>query len=221
MQFATRCWILAVALAILSAPPSHAAEESAAPKAKATAEANPGDHGDFDNSHKNAGAGLEAPQEVRYDLAIYTFVVFALLMALLWKFAWDPIAKGLDAREASIAKMIEEAKVASESAAKQQQQFELRLTQAQEEAGKVIADARRQAESIAAKIKTDAENAAQKEKDRAVAEIESAKNQALREIAQKSVTTAVDLARKIIQREVRESDHQQLIAESLNRFSKN
>jgi F-type H+-transporting ATPase subunit b len=198
------------------AEPAEKPEATATEGAKAK-EAAP----DYDNGHKNATPAMTALEEVRFDLSIFTLVVFLLLMAILWKFAWDPIAKGLDAREASIAKMIEEAKVASESASKQQQQFELKLAQAQEEAGRVIADARRQAESIAAKIKTDAEAAAQKEKDRAVAEIESAKNQALREIAQKSVTTAVDLARKIIQREVRESDHQQLIAESLNRFSKN
>jgi F-type H+-transporting ATPase subunit b len=176
---------------------------------------------DYDNSHKNGTAAMEAPEEVRFDLSIYTFVVFALLMALLWKFAWGPISKGLDAREASIAKMIEDAKVANETATKQLHQYELKLAQAQEEAGKIIGEARRQAETIAANIKTEAEAAAQKEKDRAVAEIESAKNQALREIAQKSVTTAVDLAKKIIKREVRESDHQQLIAESLNRFSSN
>jgi F-type H+-transporting ATPase subunit b len=202
-------WLFAVALIGVTA--------FAAPAARAadtTAEAP-----DYDNSHKNGTASLMAPEEVRYDLSIYTFIVFALLMALLYKFAWGPIAKGLDVREASIAKMIADAKMASETASKQLQQYELRLAQAQEEAGKIIAEARRQADTVAVSIKAEAEAAAQKERDRAVADIETAKNQALREIAQKSVSTAVDLAGKIIRREVRESDHQQLIAESLNRFS--
>lgn len=176
----------------------------------------------YDNSHSNATADLEKPEQYnRFDLSIYTFVVFALLMALLYKFAWGPIAKGLDARESGIAKMIADAKHASETAAKQLQQYEARLAQAQEEAGKIIGEARRQAETVAASIKSEAEAAAQKERDRAVAEIAGAKNQALREIAQKSVTTAVDLAGKIIRREVREADHQQLIAESLSRFNSN
>jgi F-type H+-transporting ATPase subunit b len=176
----------------------------------------------YDVGHGNATADLEKPEQYnRYDLSIYTFVVFALLMVLLYKFAWGPIAKGLDARESGIAKMIADAKTASETASKQLQQYELRLTQAQEEAGKIIGEARRQADAVAASIKAEAEAAAQKERDRAVAEIASAKNQALREIAQKSVTTAVDLAGKIIRREVREADHQQLIAESLSRFNNN
>lgn len=176
----------------------------------------------YDISHGNATANLERPEQYnRFDLSIYTFVVFALLMILLWKFAWGPIAAGLDARETAIAKMIEDAKVASETAAKQLHQYELKLTQAQEEAGKIIAEARRQADEVATGIRSEAEAAAQRERDRAVAEIEGAKNQALREIAQKSVSTAVDLAGKIIRREVREADHQQLIAESLSRFGNN
>jgi F-type H+-transporting ATPase subunit b len=203
-----------------TAAPEHGAE---APHGKEGAHA-ADEHAhapDYDNSHKNGTKAMLAPEEVRYDLAIYTFIVFALLMALLYKFAWGPIASGLDARESSIAKMIDDAKMASETASKQLQQYELKLAQASEEAGKIIAESRRQAEAIAASIKTEAEAAAQKERERAVAEIESAKNQALREIAQKSVSTAVDLAGKIIRREVRESDHQQLIAESLSRFSSN
>jgi F-type H+-transporting ATPase subunit b len=191
------------------------------------------DHGDagghahskveqFDVGHSNATADLESPEQYnRYDLSIYTFVVFAILMLLLWKFAWGPIAKGLDARESAIAKMIEDAKVASETASKQLQQYELKLAQASEEAGRIIAEARRSADEVAANIRSEAEAAAQKERDRAVADIETAKNQALREIAQKSVSTAVDLAGKIIRREVREADHQALIAESLSRFQSN
>lgn len=179
-------------------------------------------HGeDFDNSHKNATAALEDPAEVRFDLSIYTFIVFALLMTLLWKFAWGPIAKGLDAREATIAKMVEDAKLAADTATKQLQQYELKLAQAQEEAGRIIGDARRQGEELAAKIRAEAEAAAEKQRSQAVADIDQAKNTALREIAQKSVSTAVDLAGKIIRREVKEADHQNLIRESLESFSKN
>ncbi|HTN74026.1 MAG TPA: F0F1 ATP synthase subunit B [Pirellulaceae bacterium] len=176
----------------------------------------------YDNSHSNATADLEKPEQMnRYDLSIYTFVVFALLMALLWKFAWGPIASGLDMREASIAKMIDDAKLASESAARQLQQYEQKLLAAQEEAGRLIGDARKQGEEVAAKIRAEAEAVAEKQRQQAVSDIQQAKNLALREIAQKSVSTAVELAGKIIHREVREADHQQLIRESLERFSKN
>lgn len=207
-------WVsLVLAGLVLTALPAHAAPEE---KGDGHAHA-----ADFDNSHKNPGPGLEAPEEVRYDLAIYTFVVFALLLLLLWKFAWGPIMRGLDAREASIAKMIEDARIANETATKQLKQYEQKLAAAQEEAGRIVGDARRQAEEVAAGIRAEAEAAAQRQREQAVSEIESAKNQALREIAQKSVDTAVELAGKIVRRELREADHQQLIAESLSRFNGN
>ncbi len=213
MHRVVTCALACLLLVMACASPGLRAAEPTRPAAADGVPADP------DRGHMNPTPALTAPEEVRYDLAIYTFVVFALLMLLLWKFAWGPIAKGLDARETAIAKMIEDAKMASETASKQLQQYELKLTQASEEAGRIIAEARRQADTVAASIRSEAEAAAQRERDRAVAEIETAKNQALREIAQKSVTTAVDLAGKIIRREVREADHQQLIAESLSRFS--
>lgn len=176
----------------------------------------------YDIGHGNATPELEKPEQYnRYDLSIFTFVVFALLMALLWKFAWGPIARGLDHREATIAKMLEDAKIAAETAAKSLQQYELKIAQAQEEAGRIIGDARKQGEELALRLRSEAEAAAEKQRAQAVTDIEQAKNTALREIAQKSVSTAVELAGKIIRREVKESDHQQLIRDSLERFSKN
>ena len=58
------------------------------------------------------------------------------------------------------------------------------------------------------------------ERDRAVADINIAKNQALDQIAQKSVQTAVSLASNIIRREVKPQDHEALIGEAVNQFSK-
>jgi F-type H+-transporting ATPase subunit b len=209
--------LLAAALffgASLSAQAAPEAEKDAAGHTAAQ-------HDPHDLGHNNATSQLEAPLELRSDLAIYTFVLFGLLMLLLWKFAWGPIASGLDKREQSIAKMIADAKHASESAQKSLLDYEARLAAAQAEAGKIVGDARKSADEVAAKIKHEAEEAASRERTRAVAEITQAKNAALQEIAQKSVSTAVDLAGKIIRREVREADHQQLIRESLDKFSTN
>jgi len=42
------------------------------------------------------------PAEFKSDLAIFTFLVFLLLLALLSKFAWGPVIEGLERREATI-----------------------------------------------------------------------------------------------------------------------
>src|SRR5215213_4480103 len=48
----------------------------------------------------------EDPTEISLDLATFTFVVFLLLLAILWKFAWGPISAALERREHTIAEHI-------------------------------------------------------------------------------------------------------------------
>jgi F-type H+-transporting ATPase subunit b len=177
-------------------------------------------HDETDLSHGNATAALASPADLRFDLSIYTFVVFLILLAVLYKFAWGPIAAALEQREETILRQIEEARLASEKAAQQLKQYEARLAAATDEARQIVAHARKDAEVAKDQIVAEARDAAQKERDRAVADITSAKNQALDEIANKSVQTAISLASNIIRREVRPQDHEALIGEAVNEFSK-
>src|SRR5688572_20450969 len=62
----------------------------------------PADHGGGED--KLAFLGLK-----RYDLGIYTLIVFGLLMFILSKFAWPHISEGLKKREAVILGAREEA----------------------------------------------------------------------------------------------------------------
>jgi F-type H+-transporting ATPase subunit b len=226
--------VVALLLAFVACTSFVAAQEPKA-KGKAAAEATeehpPGapeehpeaDHGAHDPtnlSEGNASASLPSPADMRFDLAIYTFVVFLILLAILYKFAWGPIARGLDQREETIARQIEEARLASEKAARQLQEYEARLAAATEEARQIVGQSRKDAETAKDKIMAEARELSQKERERAVADITSAKNQALAEIAQKSVSTAVSLAGKIIRREVKPQDHEQLIGEALGQFTK-
>ena len=156
----------------------------------------------------------------RFDLAIATFVVFILLLVILTKFAWGPISRALDQREETIARQIEEARLASEKAARQLQEYEAKLAAATEEARHIVGQSRKDAEAAKDKIMAEARELAQKERERAVADITTAKNQALSEIAQKSVSTAVSLAGNIIRREVKPQDHEALINDALWQFTK-
>ena len=50
------------------------------------------------------------------DLALWTAVVFFCLLAILTKFAWGPLAAGLDKRERGIADQIAQAEAANQKA---------------------------------------------------------------------------------------------------------
>jgi ATP synthase, F0 subunit b len=208
-------------------PPGVIRPLGVAPTAEAggESEASAGEHGagahghDTDLSHGDASPALHQPQEWRFDLSIFTFVVFGLLVAILTKFAWGPIVAGLEKREQTIAKQIADAEHASAMAAKQLQEYERKLAAATEEARAIVGQARQDAISAKDKIVAEAQAAAGKERDKAVADITSAKNLALQEIAEKSVSTAISLASNIIRREVKAEDHDKLINESLQKLS--
>jgi F-type H+-transporting ATPase subunit b len=230
-------FVAALAWATFVLPACAVAQDE--PKAKAKAESEVHDEGEkgkaagegagheHEHAHDptnlaegNASSQLGAAQELRFDLAIATFVVFILLLVILTKFAWGPISRALDQREETISRQIEEARLAAEKATHQLKEYEARLAAATDEARQIVAQSRKDAETAKEKIMVEARELASKERERAVAEITSAKNQALAEIAQKSVDTAVTLAGKIIRREVKPQDHEALIGDALGQFSK-
>lgn len=171
-----------------------------------------------DLSHGNASASLNKPDDLKFDLAIYTAVVFFLLLALLGKFAWGPICKALEDREHGIERQIEEARLGAEKVAEQLRQYEAKLAAASDEAREMIAQARRDGEALREQIVTEAKATAQRERERAVADIASARDVALRDIAQRSVDTAIALASNIVRRELRPQDHQVLVREVLDKL---
>lgn len=179
-------------------------------------------HGDpHDLAHANGGRKINDPDEIKGDSTVATFVIFLLLLAVLTKFAWKPIAHGLEAREKGIEDKIEQARLAAEKATEQLREYEARLASATQEAQQIVGEARKTAETAKEQILSEAQALAQREREKAVADITAAKNQALREIAEKSVDTAIGLARNIIRREVRPGDHEQLIQDALKQFPNN
>jgi F-type H+-transporting ATPase subunit b len=161
---------------------------------------------------------LTGLQEIKADLAIYTFIVFLLLLGILLKFGWGPIMSGLDKREQSIRELI----ATSERNARESEELlkknQAKLAAAADDAREMLQQARREAEQAREMIVAEARSTAQREKERALEDIAAAKNIALREIAQSSVNTSISLASRILQREVSAADHANLIQEALGRF---
>src|SRR5688572_25646359 len=56
------------------------------------------------------GGGLDLTGIKRYDLGIYTLIVFGLLLFVLSRFAWPHIRAGLEKREQNILSALEQAK---------------------------------------------------------------------------------------------------------------
>ena len=175
------------------------------------------DHHDAtDLAHANASKELEAPGSIAADMAIYTLVVFILMVVILRVAAWNPIKKALDDREQGIIDHIADARRSAEKAERLLEEYEVKIAAAAQEANEIVAEGRRDAEATKDRIVEEAREAATAERDRALNDIEIAKNAALQDVAEKSADIAVALAGKIVNKELNASDHQALIKETLD-----
>ena len=166
------------------------------------------------------GGGLNPLMSWRTDLALWTLVVFLLLLAVLWKFAFGPIAKALDAREQAVLDKINGAERANADAKELLSQYQQKLADSEQEVSRIIADGKAQAESIGAGIVASARAAAEEEHQKALKEIAAASDNAQAELAAKSAELATSLAGKILKARINPEDHAGLIQNALNEFSK-
>jgi F-type H+-transporting ATPase subunit b len=152
------------------------------------------------------------------DLAVYTFVVFLLLLLVLWKFAWKPISEGLDRREHAIAENIASAQRSNDDAKKLLAEYERRLNAAQDQVRGILEEARRDAEHTQQEIVAKARADAQAEVQRGRREIETATAQALQQLAETSANMAVGIAGQIVRTQLSPADHARLVEEAMAKF---
>ena len=163
-------------------------------------------------------SGGASPLEWKSDLALWTAVVFLCLLAILWKFAWKPIAEGLDKRERGIADQIAAAEAANQKAQEILADYERKLAAAQDQVRAILDQGRHNAEKAGRSLIDKAKEEAQAEYQRAVKQIDAATAAAIKELAAQSATLAVDLAGKIVQAKLNARDHAKLIDQAVTGF---
>jgi F-type H+-transporting ATPase subunit b len=168
--------------------------------------------------HAGASETLEQPQEFKTDLSIATFVVFLVLLAILWKFAWGPIVQALQRREEMVADHIAQAERNHEQARMLLAEYEQKLAGASNEVRELMEEARRDGEHTKQQILAEAKQAAEAERARALRDIDAAADAAMESLSERSAQLAVELAGKIVQAQLSREDHARLIQEAMARF---
>lgn len=202
--------VAALALALGGGRPAWAEEHSAE-----------GEHGAHAHEvgHGNATQALEDPAEFRTDLAIYTFVVFLLLLAILSMVAWPKISVALSEREKRIEGAIADALAKQDEAKRLLAEHEAKLASAAGEVRAMLEEARRDADATREQIVAEARTAASQERDRAIREIDAAAAGAMKGIAETSANLAVDLAGKVIRESINPAKQQELVRVALARMN--
>lgn len=180
-----------------------------------------GGHGDHDLGHGNATKGLNDASQFRTDLAVYTFLVFLVLLAILSRAAWPKISEALLEREKRIEGALADADAKHEQAKALLAAHEAKLATAADQVRVLLEDARRDAEAARETILAEARDAADKERRRAVRDIETAADHAMKGLAETSASLAVQLAGKVIGEQLQSNPAKQaeLVRSALSRLT--
>lgn len=147
--------------------------------------------------------------------AIWTLLIFVLLLVVLGKFAWTPILDGLQGREAFIRESLEEAKRNRDESEARLQEYETKIAGARQEVDEMIAEAKRDAVALRQREEAAAKEEATMMLERAKREIQIAKDTAVRDLYDRAAGLSVAAASRILDREITPADHERLIAESI------
>ena len=147
--------------------------------------------------------------------SLFALALFITLLIVLGKFAWGPILSGLQKREDYIRQQIKDAETARSDAEKTLRRYETKMKKAEDRAADVINVARDEAVKITQRITNEAQAKAEEIINQAHKSITNAKEQAVRDLHSYSADLAVELAGKILGKEISYDDHRELIDQTL------
>lgn len=183
--------------------------------ARAQDHAEPAAHGEPAHAAGHEAVGVMPTIKQGLVVATASIVVFGIVFGVLATTVWPKIVKGLNDREAKIREEIESAERARQQAKDALAQYEKSLAEARSEAQKMLEATKAQQQALAAELKAKADVELTAMKERARRDIESAKRAAISEIYAEATSLATKIAGKILQREVKPSDQQRLVEESV------
>ena len=130
---------------------------------------------------------------------------------LIKRFLFKPINEVLEKRRNLADKEIKDARDAKEAADSKRVEYEESLSNAHAEAARIVSSAQKEAENKAEQLIHEAEEKASVIKAKAEEDIIQEKRRAMNEAKDQIGSLAMDIAGKVVEKEIKESDHKKLI----------
>jgi len=155
------------------------------------------------------------PLKWKADLAFFSLITFLLFVFVLGKFAWGPMIKGLDSREAGIQKAISDAEESRRKSHAMLADYDQRLKAAEQTVQAMVAEARRDAERTSQDLLANAQREVEAIKERAKDDIRQAKNTALVEVFTQMNSQVVVATEHVLGRALQDADQDRLVSQAL------
>lgn len=176
----------------------------------------PDGHGsDAHSAHEGAHSGDHGEVnivEIQGQMVIWTWVVFLVVAALLYRIAWKPILAALSDREEKIQRALDDARTAREQVEQIESTREQLIAEADAKAKEIVAEARQGAAELAKSIEEKAREEAQILLENAQREVRTAREQAEAALRQQTAAFAVELSSRLIQENLDTAKNQALVA---------
>lgn len=158
--------------------------------------------------------GLVSPD---YGTIFWMVLAFSVVFYILRKYAWGPVLKMLKERDQSIEKALKSADEARDGIARLKSDHAKMLLEAHAERDLLIAEARQIREQLITKAREEAVQETARVFEHAQQQIENEKLAAINEIRQQVASLSVDIAEKILKKELSDRAQQEkLIREQLS-----
>ena len=154
--------------------------------------------------------------ELNPGLFLWSLFTFLVLLAVLYKFAFNPLMRVQKARQDSIHQAIHEAESLRDEAQELLANYKKQLAEAREEAAAIVDRARKAGESTRTEVIEEARAQAEATLAKARQQIERDTNQALQRIREEVADLTVSATEKVARKTLTGEDQLRLIREAIN-----
>lgn len=166
------------------------------------------------------GAAASGPFSINPGLIIWTLVVFAILLVLLWRFAFPAIVKSVEERERRIQKQLEDAEKANAEAQRLLEEHKKQVAAARNEAQDILGKAKTIAQKERETLLTKAREEYDALLSRARKDIDAEKEKALVALRREAVELSIAAASRVIEANLDNEANRRLVSEFLETVGK-
>ncbi len=179
----------------------------------------------FENLEQGKGLNTcqKAPSPLRPEPneIIWGSAAFVVLLLAMWKFGVPAVRNMERAREERIRNDLEAAEKARADAQTEKAQYDSQIGDARAEAGRIIDEARQSAETVRRDLIARAEADANEIRERAQADIANQRQQAIAQLKNDVAQLSIDLASRIVERNLDNDTNRQLVDSFIDQAARN
>lgn len=155
------------------------------------------------------------PFDINTGLIFWTLLVFGLLLALLWRFAWPTILRSVEERERRIQRQLDEAEANRAESARVLEEHRALIAGARAEAQELIAKAKSVGEKEREALLVRARHEQEELLARARKEIQDERQKAVLALRREAVDLALAAAAKLVNQTLDDETNRRLVTEYL------